>query len=350
MTTNKSLSRFEQVDKEYEYNLIESSQDDFDDSFELQLLDVSDLEGGDASRARFVDSFGSAMEEVGFALLVNHGLDLSLLRSVESVALELFTSTPDEEKLKFLATKCAWGGALRRGYFPILESTSMQPNALEAWEFCREDFRLSSDSNQRLSPSWPNDRLERSLRPYWQGCESLVLPLMRSILEYLDADPSLYDAELSPPNGLLRLNHYPPVIETAETTASRFMAHEDYGLFTLLPANTIEGLQIFHPQRKAWSRLRPPEGSIIVNAGDWLKLLSNNRLHSCTHRVAVPQDPAQRSRSRISTPYVVLPHESSTLEVLPGLTPKYQPVSAMDFMTGLAGKIVKYDSERLTTS
>jgi isopenicillin N synthase-like dioxygenase len=246
-------------------------------------------------------------------------------------------------------THFAFGGTVRHGYFPVLESTETHPNAVEAWEFIREDFLLPNEESPEALKYWPDERFEKIFRSYWQHSEKLVLPIMRALLEYLDADISLYDNELSPANILLRLNHYPPVsnLDSSLNSVNRFMAHEDYGLLTFLPSNSIEGLQIFHPQREAWVRLNPPEGTLIVNSGDWLKLISNDRFHSCTHRVSMPQNPDMRTKSRISTPFVILPYESSVIEVIPGQIPKYKPTNGLDFMAGLAGKIVKYDSVKL---
>lgn len=343
---NKELRKFGVVDKDLDYTLEESPDDVFDDSFAAPVCDMSDLKGDATAQRRFVDMLGRAMEDTGLAILINHGIDTDSLRATDACALELFASVPGEQKLKFAATDYVYGGAFRRGYFAVQQWTPTRPNAVEAWEFFRDSFRLPGEDYDKALTFWPDEKFEAGLRPYWQACEELTLPLVRALLRYLNIDPSIYDEELSPPNGVLRINHY-PAFEGRDSGAEnpgRFMTHEDYGLITLLPANPIEGLQVFHPQRKTWSRVTAPEGSMILNSGDWLQMVSNDRFRSCSHRVCAPREPGHRAVSRISVPYLVLPREASVLEVWPGCSPKYSPIGAKDFMAKLAGKYVDYDA------
>ncbi|MEV2226347.1 2OG-Fe(II) oxygenase family protein [Nocardia vinacea] len=338
--SKEALGKFGVVNKDLDYSLEESLDDVFDDSFEPPVCDMSDLAGDSAAQKRFIDVLGRAMEDTGLAILINHGIDIDSLQFTDAAALELFDSVPEERKLKFAATDYVYGGAFRRGYFAVQAWTPTRPNAVEAWEFFRDSFRVPGEDYAKALTFWPDEKFETALRPYWQACEEMTLPLVQALLRYLDIDPSIYDAELSPPYGVLRINHY-PANDTVNT--GRFMTHEDYGLITLLPANPIEGLQVFHPQRKTWIRVAAPPGSMILNSGDWLQMVSNDRFRSCSHRVCAPRDPEHRAVSRISVPYLVLPRENSVLEVWPGFTPKYRPIGAKDFMAKLAGKYVDYD-------
>ncbi|MGM7646878.1 2OG-Fe(II) oxygenase family protein [Nocardia sp. JW2] len=322
-----------------EYTLVESPGDVFDDSFEPQVCDMADLDGGAAARNRFIDQLGEAMEEVGLAILINHGAE-PVLPAAADAALQMFTATPIEEKMRYIATDTTFGEPLQMGYIPLQESTPSLPNSVEAWELDKAAFRIPGEDPDKALTFWPDERFETALRPYWQACERMVLPLVHAMFRYLGVDPSLYDEELSPPNSVLRFNHYPPIDDAAVAAGNtgRVIAHEDYGLITLLPATPVEGLQLYHPRRKTWSRVHAPTGSFVLNSGDWLKMISNDHFHSCTHRVSVPRDRAQRAVPRLTIPYVVHPHETSIVEVLPGFEPKYQPISGRDFMTRLAAR------------
>ncbi|WP_280266398.1 2OG-Fe(II) oxygenase family protein [Nocardia wallacei] len=344
--SEKTLGGFGVVDKDLDYSLEEVPDDVFDDSFEPPICDVSDMTGDSAARKRFLDTLGRAMEDTGLAILTNHGIGIDTLRATDAYALELFTSVPEEQKLKFAARDYVYSGAFRRGYFAVQEWTPTRPNAVEAWEFFRDSFRVPGEDHDKALSYWPDEKFEAALRPYWQACEELTLPLVRAMLEYLNIDESIYDEELSPPYGVLRINHYPACADVARDTekTGRFMTHEDYGLITLLPSNPIEGLQVYHPERKTWSRVTAPDGSMILNSGDWLQMVSNDRFRSCSHRVCAPRNPEHRAVSRISVPYLVLPRENSVLEVWPGCTPKYAPIGGKDFMAKLAGKYVDYDN------
>ncbi|WP_280266399.1 2OG-Fe(II) oxygenase family protein [Nocardia wallacei] len=322
-----------------EYSLVESPGDVFDDSFEPAVCDMADLDGDAVAQRRFVDRLGAAMEDVGLAILVNHGAE-SVLPEAAEAALQMFTTVPLEQKMRYVATDCTFGEPLIMGYIPLQESTESLPNSVEAWELDKAAFRIPGEDPEKALAFWPDERFEIALRPYWQACERIVLPLVHAMFRYLGVEPSLYDEELSPPNSTLRFNHYPPIDDAAADSGqrSRVIAHEDYGLITLLPATPVEGLQLYHPGRKTWSWLRAPAGSFVLNSGDWLKMISNDHFRSCTHRVSVPRDRAQRAVPRLTIPYVVHPHETSIVEVLPGFDPKYQPISGRDFMTRLAAR------------
>src|SRR4029078_9461293 len=88
----------------------------------------------------------------------------------------------------------------------------------------------------------------------------------------------------------LRLNYYPPMTEEQDCSgAGRLLGHEDVDLFTILPASQTEGLQVWNPRSGKWVRLHAPRGSIIINTGDYMQRISNDRLPSTTHRGGKPR-------------------------------------------------------------
>ena len=88
-----------------------------------------------------------------------------------------------------------------------------------------------------------------------------------------------------------------------------------------------------------WIRLDAPPDSIILNTGDYMQRITNDRLPSTTHRVGKPKDGSQREKARISFPMAVYVWEDEVLEVLPGLgAPKYEPVRAITFHTRSTSK------------
>jgi len=86
-------------------------------------------------------------------------------------------------------------------------------------------------------------------------------------------------------------------------------------------------------------RLSPPEGSIIINTGDYMQRISNDRLPSTTHRVGKPSDGSHLRNARVSFPMNVYLWEDEVLKVLPGLdAPKYPPIKAITFHTRSTSK------------
>lgn len=160
------------------------------------------------------------------------------------------------------------------------------------------------------------------------------------MLHHLGADPNSFDKRLTGNNFGLRLNYYPPLDETQLARGcGRMLAHEDVDLFTLLPASAVEGLQVLNRENMKWIRVKAPPGSIILNVGDYLQRITNDRLPSTTHRVAPPRSQEQRSKPRTSVPLAVYLDEDEVLECLPECgQAKYPPISAIDFHTGITSK------------
>jgi isopenicillin N synthase-like dioxygenase len=124
-----------------------------------------------------------------------------------------------------------------------------------------------------------------------------------------------------------------------QSGAGRLFGHEDVDLFTILPATRAEGLQVWNHHSGKWVRMRAPYGSIIINTGDYMQRISNDRLPSTTHRVGKPIDGSHRSEARVSFPMAVYVWEDDLLEVLPGLgSPKYEPIKAITFHTRSTSK------------
>ena len=156
----------------------------------------------------------------------------------------------------------------------------------------------------------------------------------------LGTDPRAYDDKLTQTNFGLRLNYYPPLSEEQDRSgAGRLLGHEDVDLFTILPAPRSDGLQVWNHRNGKWVRLNAPPGSIIINTGDYMQRITNDRLPSTTHRVGKPSDGSHTRAARVSFPMAVYVWEDEMLEVLPDLgEPRYEPVKAIAFHTRSTAK------------
>ncbi|MFU8877677.1 MAG: 2OG-Fe(II) oxygenase family protein [Wenzhouxiangellaceae bacterium] len=335
---NQQYKRYEQVTKNQTYGLSENPEvDRFDDRYEIRVCDMADwFDGGEAGRQRFARSLGGALEEIGFAILINHGIDPQLYRQTDQAIREFFETIPAKERQPYLARR---HGSVNQGYFPVNETTIIHPDQVEGWVFCRRAFNLDGQPDFDEKKFWPRPGFEPRFRQLIRAQEPLILPIMQSILGYLGCDPHLYDRRLTATNFGFRLNYYPPVDAAQSAGGGRMLGHEDVDLFTLLPAPEEEGLQVLNRASMKWIRLEAPPGSIIINTGDYMQRISNDRLPSTTHRVARPRDPESATRSRTSFPMAIYVWEDEVLEVLPGLgEPKYPPIRAEDFHTRITSK------------
>ena len=338
---NQEFSRYEQVKKEQSYHLAEQQQEDrFDDEYEIKTCDLGEFfAGGDKGKEKFAQQLGAALEGIGFAILIppSRDVDPQLYVEAQRKTRELFETTTKEQRLKYRAQRF---GSVNQGYFPSKETSIIHPDLVEGWVFCRRAFNLDNLPDFNETDFWPLPNYEPFFRKICAEHEKLILPIMQSVLRYLGCDPHLYDRQLTRTNFGFRLNYYPPLSEgDAATGAGRMLGHEDVDFFTLLPSQEIDGLQVLNHENMKWIRLNPPFGTIILNTGDYMQRITNDRLPSTTHRVSKPSASQLWDKPRLTFPMAVYVWEDEILEVLPGLgEPKYEPISAIKFHTRITSK------------
>ena len=334
--SSTEFARYDQVAKPA-YHLSEAADaaEAFDEEFAFTTCDLARfLHGNAADQQAFAGELSAAIREIGFAILVGHGVEPDLFAAAGTWVEEFFTTTPLTDKLRFRAAR---HGAVSEGYFPIKETSDIHPDLVEGWVFGRRAFALGGNAD--AAQLWPRPEFEPRFRRLVEAELPIFQPIMQSLLLGLGCNPHLYDARLARPNFGLRLNYYPPLDGTdADSGAGRLLGHEDVDLFTLLPAPAVEGLQVLHRSGK-WVRLDAPPGSIVLNVGDYLQRISNDLLPSTTHRVGRPRDENLRRSARVSFPLAAYLRPDERLEVLPGTgKPRYEPISVLTFHTRTTAK------------
>ncbi|MBN4062504.1 isopenicillin N synthase family oxygenase, partial [Bacteroidales bacterium AH-315-I05] len=201
-------------------------------------------------------------------------------------------------------------------------------------------FNMNNQTNFNEKEFWPRPGYEPFFRELCKANETIILPIMQGILRYLKCDPHCYDKKLTETNFGFRLNYYPAVdSEYRSTGAGRMLGHEDVDLFTILPSEDLDGLQALNRENMKWVRINAPKGSIVINTGDYMQRITNDRLPSTTHRVSSPKQKSKYSKTRVSFPMAVYVWEEEILNVLPELgKAKYPPVSAIEFHTKITSK------------
>ena len=337
---NHEFAKYDQVRKTHTYRLAEHESDQFDDAYQIATLDLGPyLHGNAKDKARFAEAFGAALQEIGFAVLTGHGVEASLYDQIHDNVIELFTSTSLAEKMRFRAQR---HGSVSQGYFPLEETSDIHPDLVEGWVWCRRAFDMPQHRERpfRVEDYWPRAEYERQFRRLALAHEALFKPIAQAMFHGLGSDPHVYDRKLAGTNFGLRLNYYPPMTADQERSgAGRLLGHEDVDLFTILPAPRLDCLQVWNHRSNKWVRLRAPRDSIIINTGDYMQRITNDRLPSTTHRVGKPADGSHMTKARVSFPIAVYVWEDEILEVLPGLgAPKYEPVKAITFHTRSTAK------------
>ncbi|MEM1409550.1 MAG: 2-oxoglutarate and iron-dependent oxygenase domain-containing protein [Pseudomonadota bacterium] len=267
------------------------------------------LKGGDAAATLSLKEginggdLLAALTDTGFAILTDHGVDLSRLHEAYR-SVEAFFALPQTEKNRFITPHAG-----QRGYTPFGTENAKDnpvPDLKEFWHVGRDKI---------LPNIWPNhpEDFRRNIAWLYDAIDALGLTLLKSLTGPLGIAPSTFDDLAGNGNSVLRLLHYPPIPADAEPKAVRAAAHEDINLITLLVAASADGLELLDRQG-LWQPIRAPADAIVVDAGDMLARITAGAIPATTHRVVNPSGP---NVSRYSMPFFLHPRPDALLSVLP---------------------------------
>jgi isopenicillin N synthase-like dioxygenase len=110
-------------------------------------------------------------------------------------------------------------------------------------------------------------------------------------------------------------------------------------LITLLVGASADGLEILS-KKNEWVPVTSLPDQIVVNVGDMLQRLTNNKLKSTTHRVVNPKEELWHT-SRFSIPFFLHPKSSMSLHCLDSCINETHPKLYEDITAG------EYLDERL---
>mgnify|MGYP003594785769 CR=1 FL=1 len=262
----------------------------------------------------FAQAFGESFQTFGFAVIADHGIDPALIEKSWALT-RAFFALPVEIKMKYVLP--GMGGA--RGYTPFgveIAKDADKHDLKEFWHVGRDlppghRFRDHMPDN-----IWPSEipEFREALQAIFAAFDTAGNKLLSAIARYLGLGPDWFEPAVENGNSVMRLLHYPPIPIDAD--GIRAGAHEDINLITLLLGAEEAGLQLLTKSGE-WLPVFPPEGAMVINVGDMLQRLTNNRLPSTTHRVINPP-PERRHIPRYSMPFFL--HLASDFEIrtLPG--------------------------------
>ncbi|MFQ6627536.1 hypothetical protein Gotur_004769 [Gossypium turneri] len=126
------------------------------------------------------------------------------------------------------------------------------------------------------------------------------------------------------------LNYYPKCPNPELTVGVG--RHSDVSTLTILLQDEIGGLFVRGNDGDNWIHVPPIKGSLVINVGDALQIMSNGKYKSVEHRVV-----ANGSNNRISVPIFVNPRPSDMIGPLPelienGEKPIYKQVLYSDYV------------------
>ncbi|TKW00286.1 hypothetical protein SEVIR_8G098900v4 [Setaria viridis] len=226
---------------------------------------------GAARRAELVAEVKKAAETVGFFQVINHGVPATVMSEMLD-GLRAFHEEPAEAKRPyytrdmgsrvryhsnfdlFQSPAATWRDTLYLDMAPIAPAPEEIPPA------CREVVFEYTNHVQMLGGS--------------------LLELMSEALglhrRYLSHDAGCLD-------GISIVGHYYPPCPEPDLTLGTTRHSDPSFLTVLLQDGVVGGLQVLVGGR--WVPVPPVAGAFVVNVGDFLQLMSNDRFKSVEHRV-----------------------------------------------------------------
>lgn len=240
--------------------------------FSIPVIDLIGIEEGwDLMRRKdVIEKIRDASEKGGFFQVVNHGIPMSLLEGMLG-GIRGFFEQDDEVKQAYYTREDNDRNVRYVSNFDLYSAPAAN------W---RDTLKCT------MAPSPPHpDELPPSCRETRIEYSNQVIKLGKVLFEFLSEGLGLQTGHLNEigcSEGLVLLGHYYPPCPQPELTVG-LPRHSDNDFLTVLLQDQIGGLQVLHQDH--WVDVPPTPGALVLNIGDLLQLLSNDKSKSSEHRV-----------------------------------------------------------------
>mmetsp|Transcript_3735 Transcript_3735/g.8066 ORF Transcript_3735/g.8066 Transcript_3735/m.8066 type:complete len:340 (+) Transcript_3735:101-1120(+) len=301
-----------------------------------------------------------AFEEIGFATLVDHGVDRGSMQAAFDASGQFF-QLPIETKMESRYQS----HDSNRGYIPFqAEKFQTNPDHKETFDIGWDKDHRGQEAPPFTTP-WPKEKegpdVKQRLLAYFEACDDLNLRVMRLLAEGMKLeDPDFFVNRCNERHCNLRLLYYPQLLEKdysrfvnpKEDVLVRGGRHTDYGTITLLAQDDVGGLRVQRRGSTEWFPVPPVPNSFVVNVGDMLERWTNGRLMATPHQVVhyfdnnphrnegdngASSENSTTIKERYSIAFFCNANKDVVLDtsdfVAPGETPRFEPVKAIDYIT-----------------
>lgn len=254
----------------------------------------------DATRREERQRLQMACEEYGFFYLIEHGIPREQIAQAIEAARRFF-ALPQSIKERYGHASQEVYPTIARGYSP-LHGEILHP---KAGRDPKEVFDLGIENEGDRRPfggstRFPDDALApgfaRSLLALQATVLNGVVPQLGTALaDLIDMEQGWFERHFSPPTLGQRVIRYP-------ARGGTCAKHTDGGFFTLLLQEELptRSLQVWF--RGRWTPVPSLPDSLVVNLGDMLQALSDDRFKSTPHQVE-----HCGLTDRISLPFFIYP-------------------------------------------
>lgn len=298
----------------------------------IPSVDLTDFLSNDSKlKQKFITEIGKAYEEIGFVALRGHFLTDELSEKLYN-EVKAFFNLPEEVKESYEIDGI--GG--QRGYTSFGKESAKgkkEGDLKEFWHFGQEVV-----GNDALKAQYPKNVIVNEVPNFntvgmetYKMLEKTAIYVLRALAIYIGLDEYYFDKYVINGNSILRPIHYPP-IKGEPKGAVRAAEHGDINLITLLMGASAAGLQVKN-KKGEWIPVTALPEQLVVNVGDMLERLTNNKLRSTIHRVVNPPR-EDWGKSRYSIPFFTHPISEMSLNCLPECIDSNNPKAYNDITAG----------------
>ncbi len=298
-------------------------------------VDLQDFVSGDPKRKeKFIKEIGSAFEDIGFVALSGHFLPQQLVDDLYA-EIKNFFQLPQDVKDSYEIEGI--GG--QRGYTSFGKEHAKGKKEGDLKEFWH--FGQYVENDEKLAEEYPDNVQVNELPAFntigeetYKMLEKTAKYVLRALAIHLNLDETYFDDYIKNGNSILRPIHYPPITSEPKN-AVRAAAHGDINLITLLMGAHGKGLQVKN-HNDEWIDAIAQPNELMINVGDMLSRLTNNKLKSTIHQVVNPPRELWGT-SRYSVPFFMHPVSEMPLNCLANCVddknPKlYDDITAGEFL------------------
>jgi len=298
----------------------------------IPTVDLKEFLSGDEKRKnRFVQEIGKAYQEIGFVALKGHFLNTNLMKALYDEVNKFFT-LPIETKKKY--EQLENGG--QRGFTSFGKEHAKGRTVGDLKEFWHFGKHLNARS--KYNGVYPENIIVEELPKFnnlgkktYELLEKTGVYVLRALALFIGLNEFYFDEYVWEGNSILRTIYYPPISKDPKE-AVRAAAHTDINLITLLMGAQGKGLQVQNHEGE-WIDAIASKDELMINVGDMLSRLTNNKLKSTIHQVVNPPQ-KEWGLPRFSIPFFMHPVNDMKLNCLKECMDEDNPKQFEDISSG----------------
>ncbi|KAJ1409336.1 Oxoglutarate/iron-dependent dioxygenase [Sesbania bispinosa] len=236
--------------------------------FQIPTIDLK-LENLEQRQKHIIDKVRVASETCGFFQVVNHGIPKEVLdEMIEGV--RRFHEQPHDVKKEYYSRDFSRKVRFNSN-FDLYQSKAAN------W---RDSIFFSMAPESPKPEEFPTTCREITIR-YSEHVKRLGVTLLGLLSEALGLKPQHLE-EMECCKGQTLICHYYPACPEPDRTMGT-TEHSDPDFFTILLQDHIGGLQVLYQNQ--WIDVKQVEGALVINIGDLIQLITNDKFKSAKHRV-----------------------------------------------------------------